>query len=113
MRVSKKLFFVVGFAVFAAVQSEAQAKYDPPADIQLLLMKNACSGCHKPSEKLVGPSYLDLSKKKYSNEKIVELVHNPKPGDWPGYPPMAALPSAPKSEVIKIATWINTLRKKA
>ena len=108
----KKLVPVLALMIGVATVSKAQSKYDPPQDIQMLLMKNACSGCHKPAEKLVGPSYLDLSKKKYSDEKILALVHKPNPTDWPGYPAMSALPSAPKADVLKIAAWINTLRKK-
>jgi cytochrome c len=40
------------------------------------------------------------------------LIANPKPSNWPGYPPMAAMKNVPKDDAIKIATWINSLRKK-
>ena len=111
-RTLQKKFLPLFILLALGITIKAQSKYDAPADIQQLLMKNACSGCHKSTEKLVGPSYLDISKKKYSNEKIVELVHTPKPSNWPGYPAMAALPTASKVEVTKIAVWINGLKKK-
>ena len=110
MKFLKTLLPILCFA--AATTLCAQSKMDPPQDIQMLLMKNSCSGCHAVETKLVGPSYMELSKKKYSNEKIVELVHKPNAKDWPGYPAMAALPQAPKAEILKIAAWINTLRTK-
>jgi cytochrome c len=53
-----------------------------------------------------------MAKKKYKPEQIVELIYNPQPSNWPGYPPMAALPNVPKDEALKIAKWIVSLGKK-
>ncbi|HAO51817.1 MAG TPA: cytochrome C, partial [Runella sp.] len=52
-----------------------------------------------------------MAKKKYKPEQIVELIANPKPANWPGYPPMAPL-NVPKDEAMKIAKWIVSLGKK-
>ncbi len=97
-------------------KEEAPAKVDEapkqkpvPADIAALLNKNTCSACHKPYDRLVGPAYSEVAKKKYSTAQIVELVYNPKPANWPGYPPMIAMTQVPKDEVEKLAKWINTL----
>jgi cytochrome c len=82
-----------------------------PADINTLLTKHTCLACHKPDQKLVGPAYAEVAKRKYTNEKIVELIYKPEPTNWPGYIPMAALPNVPKEDALKIAAWINTLGK--
>lgn len=80
-----------------------------PADVSALLSKHACLACHNPYDKIIGPAYAEVSKKKYSVSQIVELVHAPKPENWPGYPPMAPMAHVPKADIVIIATWINTL----
>lgn len=95
-----------------SVVSQAQVKV--PDEIEKLLQKNTCYACHRADQKLVGPSYKEvMAKKKYKPEQIVELIYNPKPANWPGYPPMAALPNVPKEEAMKIAEWMVTLAPKA
>lgn len=80
-------------------------------DIKPLLQKNTCLACHSVDKKVIGPSYKDVAKRKYSNEKIVELIYNPKPENWPGFAtPMAPMPQVPKDEALKIAAWINSLK---
>lgn len=88
---------------------EAPKQKPVPADIAALLNKNTCSACHKPYDRLVGPAYSEVAKKKYSLAQIVELVYSPKPEHWPGYPPMMAMPQVPKDEVEKLGKWINSL----
>jgi cytochrome c551/c552/glucose/arabinose dehydrogenase/cytochrome c5 len=90
----------------------AAAKKISYADVQPLLQKNTCLTCHNPTAKLVGPSYADVAKKKYSVAQLVQLMQKPKPSNWPGYavamPPMAHVP---KAELTKIAEWIKSLEK--
>lgn len=93
----------------AAKVDEAPKQKPVPADIAALLNKNTCSACHKPYDRLVGPAYSEVAKKKYSIAQIVELVYNPKPEHWPGYPPMAPMTQVPKDEVEKLGKWINSL----
>ncbi|MEZ4903137.1 MAG: cytochrome C [Spirosomataceae bacterium] len=103
-----KMFFAVGVFVTASFAANAQVKI--PADVEALLQKNTCLACHKPDARLVGPGYKEvMAKKKYKPEQIVELIYTPKPANWPGYPPMAALPNVPKDEALKIAQWIVSL----
>lgn len=104
-----KMFLSAG--IFCAIASTANAQtVKVPADIEALLTKNTCLACHKVDAKLIGPAYIEVAKKKkYKPEQIVELIYNPKPSNWPGYPPMAALPNVPKDEAMKIAKWIASL----
>ena len=90
----------------------AAAKAPTWEEVKPLLAKNTCLACHAPDKKVVGPSYADVAKRKYSNEKIVELIYAPKPENWPDYAtPMAPMPQVPKAEAAKIAAWINSLAK--
>jgi len=90
----------------------AAAKAPTWEEVKPLLTKNTCLACHAPDKKVVGPSYADVAKRKYSNEKIVELIYAPKPENWPDYAtPMAPMPQVPKAEAAKIAAWINSLAK--
>ena len=92
------------------VPAEAKpVKKAVPAEVSALLNKYACFACHQPYDKLIGPAYSDVAKKKYTPDQIVELVHNPKPEHWPGYPPMAPLAHVPKADIVVIANWINSL----
>jgi cytochrome c551/c552 len=75
------------------------------------LVKNTCTACHQVNKRQVGPSFADIAKRKYSNERIVQLIYTPEPKNWPEHEtPMAAMPQVPKDEALKIAAWINSLR---
>ena len=80
------------------------------ATVEPLLAKNTCSACHQAEKRQVGPAFKDIAKRKYSNEKIVELIYNPQPQNWPDYTPMAPMPQVPKEEALQIARWINSLQ---
>jgi cytochrome c551/c552 len=76
-----------------------------------LLEKNTCFACHKVDSKQVGPAYKEVAKRNYTPERIVELIYNPEPANWPGYAtPMAPMPQVPRAEALKIAKWINSLK---
>jgi cytochrome c551/c552 len=84
------------------------------AEIESLLVKNTCTACHQVDKRQVGPSFKDIAKRKYSNERIVQLIYMPEPKNWPEHEtPMAAMPQVPKDEALKIAAWINSLRGSA
>jgi cytochrome c551/c552 len=81
-------------------------------EIEPLLVKNTCTACHQVSKRQVGPSFADIAKRKYSNERIVQLIYQPEPKNWPEHEtPMAPMPQVPKDEALKIAAWINSLNK--
>ena len=104
----KKLLFSSMLLAGFAMNAQAQ---DFPEDIKPLMSKYTCTACHKVETRLVGPAYIDVAKKRYTDEKIVELIAAPVPSHWPGYPPMAAL-KLPNEDALKIAAWINTLAPK-
>ena len=75
-------------------------------------MTNTCVACHHKDKRVIGPSFTEIAKRNYNNEKIVELIYNPQPKNWPEYAtPMAPMPHVPKEEALKIAGWINSLKK--
>lgn len=80
--------------------------------VQPLLAKNTCIACHQKDTKQVGPAYVDVAKRNYTPEQIVELIHTPKPENWPDYPtPMPPMPHVPRDEALKIAKWIVSLNQ--
>jgi cytochrome c551/c552 len=80
-------------------------------EIKPLLVKNTCTACHQPTERQVGPSFTAIAKRKYSDERIVQLIYNPEPKNWPEHEtPMPPMPQVPKAEALKIASWINSLK---
>lgn len=83
------------------------------AEIEPLLVKNTCTACHNVEKRQVGPAFKDIAKRKYTNERIVQLIYQPEPKNWPEHEtPMAAMPQVPKDEALKIAGWINSLLEK-
>ncbi|WP_211327198.1 hypothetical protein [Chitinophaga flava] len=99
----------------AAGKTEA-AKAEPAkaptyAQIQPLLNKHTCSSCHNPDKKQVGPGFKEVAKRNYTVAKIMALIKNPKPENWPGYAtPMPPFPQVPQADAMKIAQWINSLK---
>lgn len=83
------------------------------AQIKPLLVKYTCVACHNPDKKQVGPGFIDIAKRSYSIDKILQLIKNPQPQNWPGYAtPMPPMPNVPASDARKIAAWINSLAAK-
>ncbi|MGV3763295.1 c-type cytochrome [Parapedobacter sp.] len=88
----------------------AIAKAPTFKEVEGLLTKYTCIACHNPDKKQVGPPFTDIAKRKYTNEKMVELIYNPQPQNWPDYAtPMAPMPHVPKADALKIAAYINSL----
>jgi hypothetical protein len=79
-------------------------------EVKPLLQKHTCLACHQSEKRMVGPAYKDVAKRKYSNGKIIELIYNPQPKNWPGYTEMAAMPQVPRADALLIAAWINSLK---
>jgi len=81
-------------------------------NVTTVLAKHGCTGCHNADNRQVGPAFRDIAKKGYSVEKIVELIFQPQPENWPDYEtPMPAMPQVGDADAKKIALWINSLNK--
>ena len=95
----------------ANVKATSSAKKPSYVEIEPLLVKNTCTACHQASVRQVGPAFVDIAKRGYSNERIVQLIYTPEPKNWPEHEtPMAPMPQVPRDEALKIADWINSLR---
>lgn len=106
----KKTFgFLFATALMAVGSLNAQAQDDIPEDMKALMTKHTCIACHRVDQRLVGPAYKEVAKKKYTNDQIVALIYEPKPTNWPGYPPMMAMKQVPKDDALKLAKWINSM----
>ena len=80
-------------------------------DVKGLLVNYTCFSCHLTQRRQIGPSFLEISSREYSNEKIKELIHNPQPENWPDYETaMPPMPQVSEADALKIAAWINSLR---
>lgn len=96
----------------AAPVAPKNAKEVSEVEAMALLKKHTCLSCHAKDTKVVGPSYVDISKRKYSEKRILELVYKPEPENWPEFAtPMAPMSHVPSEDVIKIARWINSLNQ--
>jgi cytochrome c551/c552 len=84
------------------------------AEAMALLKKHTCLACHAKESKVVGPSYVDIAKRNYTDKQILALVYKPNPQNWPDYATeMAPMSHVPAGDVLKIASWINGLRNQA
>jgi cytochrome c551/c552 len=80
-------------------------------EVKPLLQKHTCLACHSETKKVIGPAFIEIAKRKYSDEKMAQLIAVPQPKNWPDYAtPMAPMPHVPKADVMKIASYINGLR---
>ncbi len=83
------------------------------AQAMALLKKHTCLACHAKDKKVIGPSYEDIAKRKYSDQQILALVYKPNSQNWPDYATeMAPMSHIPANDVLKIASWINGLGAK-
>ncbi|WP_236973482.1 DUF7133 domain-containing protein [Membranihabitans maritimus] len=101
-----------GFTVGVGKSMSDVSSEDNSKDIDLLLAKYTCQSCHHLSDKRVGPSFSEISKKRYSIEEMIELIQSPKPGNWPEFAtPMPPMSHVPEEDLERIAKWIRGLDK--
>jgi cytochrome c551/c552 len=99
----------------AAAQPLVKADAKTPSkvgffEVKGLLVNYTCTACHTTREKQIGPGYMEIAKRNYSNEEIVKLIHQPKPEHWPDYETaMPPMPQVATEDALKIAAWINSL----
>ena len=103
---------VTATKTLAAKTSSGTTKPPTYADVKNLLQKHTCLACHNPDTRVVGPSYKDVAKRKYSVAQLIQLIQKPKPEHWPDYPTqMPPMSQVPYNELRKIAEWIKSLEK--
>lgn len=105
-------YLAIVFSLFLGFQSAAQTdEVIDEVEVKGLLTRNTCNACHLEEGTMVGPSYLAIAKKEYDENRIVELIYDPEPENWPNFAtPMAPMKHVPKEEALKIAKWINSLK---
>lgn len=74
-----------------------------------LATKNACTACHAPDKKILGPSYQDVAKK-YASQKdalaqVSESIRKGGSGKW-GAVPMPAQPALSDADIKTLASWV-------
>lgn len=98
-------------AATTAAPKPATPKVYTYEEVKPLLAKYTCSACHNADKKQVGPAFKDIAKRNYTNDMMVKLIYNPNPENWPGYATeMPPMPQVPKTDALKIAGWINSLK---
>ena len=98
MRLSKLtiFFFLLTYTAFAIEGKDLFHRYN-------------CSSCHAPDRRVVGPSFLEISKRYGQSDKAIEkvakLIIKPKPENWPG---MAYMPpfEIPFEEAKALARYV-------
>ncbi|MBF0098475.1 MAG: cytochrome C [Magnetococcales bacterium] len=94
----------------AAKQSHLPSTTGPRG--RILAEQHGCLGCHGERERVIGPSYAEIAKRAYTPEKILALVRQPVPSNWPEYAqaPMPPMATVPEAELREIANWINGIK---
>jgi cytochrome c len=103
-----KLVISMLMAAGFMIAGSAQAVDMPP-----LAQQNGCAGCHAIDHKVVGPAWMDVSKKykgkKGAAAKLVAKVKQGGSGVW-GPVPMPPQPAS-KADVQKLVKFILALAK--
>jgi cytochrome c551/c552 len=112
-RAEKSTFSEASAAITAAPETgvaNGPKKLPGFFEVKGLLVNYTCNSCHTTRNKQIGPGFMEIAARNYSDEKIVELIHNPQPQNWPDYETaMPPMPQVTYEDAIKIAAWINSL----
>ncbi len=81
-----------------------------PAEVRRIMGKYACSTCHAPEVRLIGPSWREMARRRYTPKQLATLVRKPQPGNWPDYPPMQPIPTFTNADAKIIADWLNQFK---
>ena len=99
---------IAAFAAPAAFVALAMSSHPALANLELAT-KNACTACHAPDRKILGPSYADVAKK-YAGQKdavatLSESIRKGGAGKW-GPVPMPAQPALSDADLKTLAAWV-------
>ena len=92
----------------AALLLTAQAYADPKA-VEAMMQKNGCFACHSVEQKIIGPSYREVSKR-YAGQadapaKLVAKVKNGGGGVW-GQMGMPPHPNLKDDDIRAMIDWV-------
>ena len=95
----------------ATVSAQTPAEMLPG---EKLISSADCSGCHNKTQKVIGPSFVDIATKYPSNEAnidhLADVVIKGSKGTW-GDLPMTPHPNLSKDDAKLMVTWILSLKK--
>ena len=89
----------------------ASAQNVDSVQVQNLLSRYACKSCHFMKSMPVGPGWVEMAQRNYTLKQFVQLMAEPKPENWPDYPPMTPMPYVPEKDLEKIYQWMLTLKE--
>ena len=98
----------MNIAAFAALAPLVFCSLPALANLELAT-KNACTACHAPDRKILGPAYADVAKK-YAGQKdavtaLAQSIRQGGAGKW-GPVPMPAQPTLSDADLKTLAAWV-------
>ncbi len=81
-----------------------------PAEVKRVMGKYACTTCHAPQVRLIGPSWQQLAQRNYTPRQLAALMRKPQPENWPDYPPMEPIPTFTNADAKIIADWLKQIQ---
>jgi len=107
--ITKKILLIVGVVCF--ISSQGYGQEVDSVLVQKLLTRYACKSCHLMKSMPVGPGWLEMAQREYTRAEFINLIGNPKPENWPDYPPMTPMAYVLEKDLEKIYNWMLTLKK--
>lgn len=103
--------FLIATGASSAIAADAKITGAQAKD---LLTKHGCLTCHRPKDKLVGPSYMDVANKYKGQDVVAKLSEKIKKGGsgvW-GAVAMRPHPNVPDADIKSLVVWILDLANK-
>lgn len=104
------ILLLIGAVLFSFTAFRIGKPVPIPKPVQDIFLKHGCSSCHMAQHRHVGPSFYSISQRKYSIDQMLDLIHNPRPENWPGFTKMTPIPEITKEEVVLLKNWMDTLK---
>lgn len=111
------VFLFLGLCLTALAEQKSQKQKAEQFDDKAMLdfaSKKGCLACHRVDQKLIGPAWINVSKK-YTEKDIDQLVNsvlNGSVGKWGNVPMTANRGVVTEEEARKLVKWILTLKNR-